>query len=186
MIYQGWMVELFVHDPVTYKAFFEEDRRLARPSLQQMCSEGIILKEDPLAYQIKEEARRSLDSGPIPWTENEIYVKRYDLTDLLLDFEGTEKREEGIFIAGALAKATQEFILRTNGQWIGYKKWIPQALQRYDSDLKTEFISAFDTYFKEDKKTAVIHLIDKILKPFGGRLFDGFTQGKGTILGILW
>ncbi|TCP22139.1 hypothetical protein EV207_13729 [Scopulibacillus darangshiensis] len=173
--YKNWPVECFVHNDRSYQAFFENDCERARPSLPQMVSEGIVLKDDGFAEKIKAEAKALLKKGPKSWTQEELKIKRYFLTDLLDDFEGCKDRSEGIFIAGKLAEAAHEFVLRTNGQWIGSGKWIKRALDRFDSSFSKRFADAFDSYYRHDDKQQILTLIDNILQPYGGRLFEGFS-----------
>lgn len=100
-----WPIEVFVHNTSSYKSFFESDRERARPSLPQMVSEGIILKDDGVIGIIREEAIDLLKEVPEEWSEVTLQIKRYFLTDTLDDFIGcTNNRGEEIFIANALAE----------------------------------------------------------------------------------
>src|SRR5699024_3557347 len=103
-----------------------------------------------------------LSKGPESWSVKTLNVKRYFITDALDDFIGCSNRAEGIFIANTLAELSSEFVLRANNQWIGASK----------------FVEAFELFYKNGKKQEVINLVDKILDPYGGRLFDGFSMGK--------
>ncbi|MFJ7827801.1 nucleotidyltransferase domain-containing protein [Psychrobacillus sp. NPDC096623] len=173
-----WPIEAFVHNGSSYKAFFESDRERARPSLPRMVSEGIILKNDGLIEAIKKEAAELLKEGPEKWSEETIQVKRYFLTDMLDDFVGCSNRAEEIFIANTLAELLSEFVLRTNQRWIGISKWVVRSLKAFDEDFTTQFVEAFDTYYKTGEKDKIIHLVEIVMKPFGGRLLEGFSLGK--------
>jgi predicted nucleotidyltransferase len=176
----GWAIEIFVHNLNSYKHFFEMDYKDAKPSMQRMVLEGIILKDEGIIESIKEEAKEILDKGPERWTEEIITTKRYFITDALDDFIGCKNRAEEIFIANTLAELIQEFILRTNGRWIGSSKWIIRALKQYDEKFTEEFVESFDDYYKTSEKSKVIHLSEMVLEPYGGRLFEGFSLGKET------
>lgn len=178
LIDQGWAIEIFVHNLTTYKYFFESDRKRARPSLPRMVFEGIILKDEGIVDSIKTEAKNLLDNGPEKWSDETMTTKRYFITDALDDFIGCSNRAEELFIANTLAELTCEFILRTNGQWIGTSKWLVRSLRNYDEVFAKKFVETFDTYYKSGEKSQVIQLVDSILQPFGGRLFDGFSLGK--------
>lgn len=178
LIDYGWAIEVFVHNLTSYKQFFEMDYKRARPSMPKMVSEGIILKDDGIIKAIKKEAIELLNNGPEIWTEKMIDTKRYFITDALEDFIGCSNRAEDIFIANHLAELISEFFLRTNGQWIGSSKWVVRALKNYDEMFTTIFVDAFDSFYKTGNKTLVIQLIDDVLQPFGGQLFEGFTLGK--------
>lgn len=67
-----WPIEVFVHNMFTYKRFFKQNIDRARPSLPQMCAEGIILQDTGQASRIKNEALQLLKAGPTPWKTIEI------------------------------------------------------------------------------------------------------------------
>lgn len=171
----GWPVEVFVHNLHSYKQFFESDAKRARPSLPRMVGEGMILKNSEILPAIKEEAAAIIENGPEMWTEKEIEMKRYFITDTLDDFIGSTKRAEELFIANALAELLHEFVLRTNNHWIGSSKWVFRELNRFDPHFAKCFVQAFDNYYLNGEKSQVIELADSILEPFGGKLFEGFS-----------
>ncbi|GKU83090.1 nucleotidyltransferase domain-containing protein [Niallia sp. NCCP-28] len=174
----GWAIEIFVHNLTSYKHFFDRDYHNAKPSMPRMVWEGIILKDEGILESIKKEAKSLLDKGPERWTKELLTIKRYFITDALDDFIGSTKRGEELFIANTLAELLQEFVLRANGCWIGSSKWIIRALKEYDEALAEKFVEAFEDYYRLGEKDKVIHLCDMVLKPYGGRLFEGFSLGK--------
>ena len=178
LIDYGWPIEVFVHNLVSYKQFFEMDYKRARPSLPKMVSEGIVLKDDGIIDSIKKEALDLLNKGPEEWSVETINSKRYFITDALDDFKGCSNRAEELFIANTLAELISEFVLRTNRQWIGASKWIIRALKNYDEEFTNHFVEAFDIFYKTGNKNQIIQLVDHVLQPFGGQLFDGFSMGK--------
>jgi predicted nucleotidyltransferase len=173
-----WAIEVFVHNLTSYKEFFQSDYKRARPSLPRMVSEGIVLKDIGIIDLIKIEANELLDNGPEQWSQDTITTKRYFLTDALDDFIGSLDRNEEIFIANTLAEAVHEFVLRTNGHWIGASKWIVRSLKQYDRQFTEEFLEAFNEFYKTGDKDKVAALVNNVLEPHGGRLFTGFSLGK--------
>jgi hypothetical protein len=178
LIDYGWAIEVFVHNLTSYKQFFKMDYQRARPSTPRMVSEGIVLKDDGIIDSIKKEAMDILNNGPEEWSEETIKTKRYFITDALDDFIGCTNRAEELFIANTLAELLSEFVLRTNRQWIGASKWVIRSLRNYDEEFANYFVEAFDIFYKAGNKNQVIQLVDYILQPFGGQLFDGFSLGK--------
>ncbi|WP_106532008.1 nucleotidyltransferase domain-containing protein [Planomicrobium soli] len=176
----GWPIEVFVHNFRSYQAFFQSDCSRARPSLPTMVAEGTAIKGEVRLKAIKAEAEYLLEKGPEAWTEETIGIKRYFLTDLLDDFIGSSDRSEDLFIASALSASASEFVLRTNGRWIGQSKWIVRALRNFDQDYANNFTAVFNDFYRTGQKAEVIKLVDNILIPCGGRLFEGFSQGKKT------
>ncbi|MDN7225766.1 nucleotidyltransferase domain-containing protein [Planococcus sp. N064] len=177
-IEKGWPVELFVHNSSSYQEYFKSDCERGQPSLPNMVAESIVLTGQQEAEHIKKEARKLLAKGPACWTPKEAEVKRYFLTDALDDFIGTNNRTEELFIANALAEQLGEFVLRINGQWTGTSKWLVRSLKRYNEDFAKQFLAAFERYYSAREKEAVIQLAEAVLHTYGGRLFDGFAQGK--------
>lgn len=171
-----WPIEVFVHNMFTYKNFFKQNIDRARPSLPQMCAEGIILRDTGYASKIKNEALQLLKAGPTPWKTIEIEQARYHLTDLLNDLEGSTSPLEDLFIVSKLADLTHEFVLRVNGHWIGEGKWILRALKEYDEIFAEQFAKVFDEYYSGRSKAGVIHFVDEVIAPYGGRLFEGYSS----------
>ncbi|MEH7583291.1 nucleotidyltransferase domain-containing protein [Priestia megaterium] len=173
-----WAIEVFAYNLTSYQAFFKSDCKRARPSLPRMISEGIILVDNGIVKSIKKEAKHLLEKGPEKWPEETIRLKRYFISDALDDLIGSSNKGESLFIANTLAYITHEFVLRTNAHWIGDSKWIVRSLNLYNERFSKEFVEAFDTFYKTGDKDKVIQLVDKVLEPHGGRLFEGFSLGK--------
>lgn len=174
----GWPVEAFVHSWTTYREFFQKDCQRAQPSMPRMVAEGVIVKHDDRMGKVKEEAEDLLEEGPVPWTQSMIDQKRYFLTDSLEDFIGCTDRGEQLFISGLLAEQISEFHLRINGQWIGSSKWVVRALRNYDRRFAEQLVGSLDAFYKKGDKGAVVELVDEVLAPYGGRLFEGFSVGR--------
>ncbi|MDN4494669.1 nucleotidyltransferase domain-containing protein [Ureibacillus sp. BA0131] len=174
MIDFDWAVEVFVHNLTSYKHFFHADFKRARPSLPRMVSEGVIIKDLGVIQKIKKEANIILSEGPEIWSSETIQFKRYFITDVLEDFIGSTNRAEELMIANTLTNLIQEFVLRSNGCWIGSSKWIIRELNNFNEEFASQFIDAFETFYKQNDKSKVIELVDEILVPYGGRLFEGF------------
>jgi hypothetical protein len=173
-----WPIEVFVHNEETLYQYFMKDCERARPSLPRMVAEGIIIQDNGKSSTFKAAAEKLLSAGPQEWNPPTITLKRYLLTDLLDDFVGSEHHGESIFIAGSLAEALHEFVLRTNQRWIGSSKWIVRALKEYDLTFADRFVVSFEDFYKTGNKHAVVKLVDTVLQPHGGRLFHGFSIGK--------
>ncbi|ESU33717.1 hypothetical protein G3A_04400 [Bacillus sp. 17376] len=175
LIAYGWPIEIFVHNLQSYKLFFESDVKRARPSLPRMVAEGMVIRKSDFLPELIGEAKRIIELGPELWTKKEIEFKRYFITDTLDDFIGSNNEAEEIFIAGTLAEQLQEFVLRTNKRWVGKSKWIVRELNHYDPVFSGKFVEAFSQYYRTGNKKMVVEIADLILKPYGGRLFDGFS-----------
>ncbi|HET7627733.1 MAG TPA: nucleotidyltransferase domain-containing protein [Bacillales bacterium] len=174
----GFPIELFVHNLTSYKTFFRQDAARARPSLPTMAAESVVLVGDALAAEMKQEAAVLLAAGPPHWTSEEIEAKRYTISELLEDFEGSSDPQEDLFTVQALAVHLHEFELRTKGHWIGEAKWIMRALRNYDRNFAERFYETFERFWRAREREALVAFAEEILRPHGGRLFEGFSRAK--------
>lgn len=174
----GWPIEAFVYNETGFWRFVEDNVKRARPSLARMAAEGKIIRDAPFLYTLQEKARLVLGKGPSPWSNREIIQARYGLTDILEDLQGSNDEFESLFIVNRLSVLVHEFLLRTANQWIGDGKWIMRALKQYDPEVADEFAWVFQQYYKNGDKEIVVEYVDRLLEPYGGRFFAGFTIGK--------
>lgn len=177
-VYAGWMIEAFVHTRASYRHFFAENCERARPSLPRICAEGVILRDDGTAALIQREAEELLARGPVPWSPQDIDRARYGITDALDDLIGATDPAEGLFAANLLAERVHEFVLRANGRWVGSGKWVARALRQYDPRLCDRLVNALHAFYREGDKALLARLVDEVLKPYGGTLFEGYSSGK--------
>lgn len=172
----GWPIEAFVHDPATLRYFMEEfDRPSGVPSMPAMVSEGIVLPgPSELSERLKRDAGNVLEAGPPPLGAEDIEKGRYFITDLADDLIASrstaEARATGIRLYCKLA----DFALRARGEWSGSGKTLPRRLSAVDSDLAERFEAAFDALFSDDNATPVIEMAEFVLRPYGGRLREGY------------
>lgn len=55
-----------------------------------------------------------------------------------------------------------------------------RALKQFDESFAIKFTEAFDAYYKHREKEKIVEIVDEMLQPYGGRLFEGFSLGKPT------
>jgi hypothetical protein len=178
LIFHDWNIEVFVYNLTSYKVFFNRDIERARPTLPNMVSDGVVLKNNEFIKFLKVEADDLLTRGPDKWSEDTIKLKQYFISDALDDLIGCSNRDEGLFIVHTLVDLLCEFILRTNNKWMGTSKWTYRCLEQYDVAIAKSLVQAQESYYRNDCKTDLIELVDFVLAPFGGRLFEGFSLGK--------
>lgn len=175
-----WPVEMFVYNSFSYRDFIDMDCQHGTPSLPRMISEGMPLMGADIIAPIQKEAIARLAAGPESWDEEIINWKRYIITDLLEDLKGAKQRAEQLFTVNALAQLLQEFYLRVNGQWTGKGKWVIRTLRDYDEAYAKQYTSALDEFYRTGNIEGIVHITDDTIRPFGGRLFEGFTLGKNN------
>jgi predicted nucleotidyltransferase len=176
-VFGGWPVEAFVHDPSTLREFFERGRKEGRPSLINMVLEGLEVPESvELSSELKREARELYEAGPPPFDESELQLRRYRLTDWIDDIRFPRSDEELTASGAWLYQDAADFYFRARGLWAAHSKTVPRRLRETDAAFAAEFIAAFEALFKEKRVEPAIALVETLLAPFGGTLFQGFRM----------
>jgi hypothetical protein len=174
----GWPVEAFVHDVETLRYFFVEvDGRAGTPSLAAMVLEGIDVtagrRPGALTAAAKQLAGEIIAAGPAPWDERELRQRRYMLTDLVDDLRAPRSHAERVATGARLYEVLADCMLRAGRHWSARGKTIPRVLAQHDAALAARFVAAFDALFAGGDAAAVVALVEDVLRPFGGFLFDG-------------
>ena len=176
-MYGGRPVEAFVHDAGSLEEFFERDRRRGLPSLMSMLWEGVEVPEaSEFSARWKRRAVELLEAGPPPWDEEELTLRRYRLTDWVDDMRFPRSPDELLATGAWLYQDAAEFYFRTRGMWSAHSKTIPRRLRGTDADFADRFLRAFDTLFADKRPDAAVALVEELLEPFGGFLFEGFRK----------
>lgn len=175
-IYDGVLVETFVHDPETVDYFLNKfDKCNSSSTLAQMIVEGIeIPYSTPLLREIKKEANKYILAGPNKLNKQNIDNMRYAITNLIDDIRDSKNEPELLGTMSSLYTSLSDFYFKANGCWAGSDKYISRLLKKYDVNLEKKFFDAFSTAIRDVNIDKVIEIAEDILKPFGGFLFDGY------------
>ena len=173
--FQGFPIEAFVHDPETLNYFLHDvDRPSGIPSLAQMILEGIeVPKPNDLSRSLKHLATSVMQLGPPGLKEEEVRKLRYDITNLVDDIRQPRSRDELVASGTELYEALADYYLRTNMLWSAKGKSIPRILSKANADLCLRYAASFDELFAHGRPESVVALVEEILRPGGGFLFDG-------------
>lgn len=176
-MYGGWPVEAFVHDEETLERFFEDDRRRGLPALMSMVAEGVeVPGATEFSAALKRRAEELIAAGPPPWDAEELSLRRYRLTDWADDMRFPRSPEELVATGAYLYQDAADFYFRSRGLWSAHSKTIPRRLRREDPAFAERFLRAFDALFAGKRADAALALVEEMLAPFGGPLFDGFRK----------
>ncbi len=177
-IYGGWPVDAFIHDLDTLRYFFEESQSSSGiPGLITMIIEGReILSPNPFATDIKQLAEKFKAAGPTAWSKEQIDKERFHITDTLDDIKFPKNREEQITSVAHLFEPLVQFHFRAQGKWSANGKSLMRLLKTDNPDLTTEFNQSFENFFKTGDTLGIENLVQKILAPYGGLLWDGFKS----------
>jgi hypothetical protein len=173
--FQGFPIEAFVHDPETLNYFLHEvDRPSGIPSLAQMLLEGVEIPEpNDLSRSLKHLAASVMQLGPPGLSEEEVRKLRYDITNLVDDIRQPRSRDELVASGAELYEMVANYYLRTNALWSAKGKSIPRILRQANADLCLRYAASFDQLFAHSRPESVVALVEEILGPGGGFLFDG-------------
>jgi predicted nucleotidyltransferase len=173
----GWPVEAFVHDAETLRHFFERERKRGLPSLMRMVIEGAEVPEScEFSEGLKREASEVYKTGPHAFDAEELQLRRYRLTDWVDDIRFPRSDEELVASGAWLYQDAADFFFRSRGLWSAHSKTVPRRMRETDAEFASKFLAAFDALFTEKRVAAAVALVEELLAPFGGTLFDGFRM----------
>lgn len=176
--YQGWKVDAFIHDMETLRYFFEKiDKTSGILALPKMVLDGtIITPSSSFSEEVKNLAPKTLEEGPPIWSQAEIDKQRFFITDKLDDILSPQNSAEQISSAAWLYEALAKFYFRAGGGWCASGKSILRYLENQDSDLARAYAQAFEALFKYNHTKELEVLVNKILEPYGGLLWEGYRS----------
>ena len=173
--FEGWPVEAFVNDVDSLRHFYERERKRGVPSLMRMVIEGLeVPGASEFSEGLKREAAEAYEAGPLPFDEAELQLRRYRLTDWADDIRFPRSGEELAASGAWLYQDASDFFFRSRGLWSAHSKTVPRRMREVDAEFASKFLAAFDELFTEKRSDAAIALVEELLAPFGGTLFDGF------------
>jgi hypothetical protein len=178
-MFEGQYIEVFAHDLGTFAYFSRAvDWPSGIPALPAMVAEGIVVMSRSLANlaAARELAAETLRSGPPPLDMNSILSRRFAISDLASALQPDRDRHVLLAAAAALYTALADFALRAAKQWSAAGKALPRALAAMDPVVATQFEVAFDALFVGSDVVPIQTLVNTVLRPYGGRLREGFRQ----------
>jgi len=136
--------------------------------------EGVeIPKPNDLSRSLKELATSVIQLGPPGLSEAEVRKLRYDITNMVDDIRQPRSRGELVASGAELYEMLANYYLRTNALWSAKGKSIPRVLSQANADLCLRYAASFDELFAHGRSESVVALVEEILRPCGGFLFDG-------------
>jgi hypothetical protein len=171
--YAGWPVELFVHTEKSLRYFADKDQQRRQPSLARLIGESVVLIDtDGSGVRLQQDCLAEIAAGPRPLTTAELDQERYGITDLiddLVDASGDVR----LAIASVLWQQAARLLLTGAGHWSGTGKGLLREVRAYDDAHGTHHASALLHGVRADDDS-LVEEVDRILRPYGGRLFAGF------------
>jgi predicted nucleotidyltransferase len=173
----GWPVEAFVNDVDSLRHFYKVERKRGVPSLMRMVLEGVEVPEaSEFSAGLRREAAEAYEAGPLPFDADELRLRRYRLTDWADDIRFPRSGEELVASGAWLYQDAADFFFRSRGLWSAHSKTVPRRMRETDAEFASKFLAAFEALFTEKRSEAAVALVEELLTPFGGTLFDGFRM----------
>lgn len=174
-MFGGWPVETFANDVEGLRTVYERERKRGMSPMMRMVIEGTEVPEaSELSAKLKREAIEFHETGPTPLDSDEMRLRRYRLTDWIDDIRFPRSDEELVASGAWLYQDAADFFFRSKGLWSAHSKTIPRRMREVDAEFASKFLAAFDALFTEKTSAPVVALVEEMLAPFGGTLFDGF------------
>lgn len=172
----AWPVELFVHTEASWRWFVRREIPLRQSPILSMCADGVVIVDrDGTGARLQGEARELTAAGPPDATAGELEDRRYALTDLLDDLAGCGHSGERLFIVTEIARRTCEFVLLRTGSWLGGGKWLARRVDEVSPGFSGELEASVREALEGDA-SGLVALVDEVLAPSGGRLWEGYRR----------
>ncbi len=176
--FDGWRVELFVHTAASLGHYRAKDVARCQPTILRLVGESVVLVDvDGSGVALQQDCRRQVALGPPALTAAEVASLRYRVSDLLDDLAGGTDALERTAIATTVWDTALRLLLRGSGRWLGTGKGLVREVAALDAASGSEEASAFDRALRAALDGDVVPLVraaDRVLAPFGGRLFEGY------------
>ena len=167
--WQGWPVEVLVHDERSLAAYCADNLARRWPGIPRLIADGtVVVDRYGTGESLQARLRARLAAGPAPADERELDAARYELTDLLDDLAGTGDPGEATFLAARLLTKTAQLALLGARHWQGSGKWLLRELRDCDPELVRRLVAAAG----DPARLATIGY--EVLDRVGGPLWDGY------------
>ncbi len=170
--HQGWLVEAFVYGPVAAEHWIRRGREERRPVLDTLAASGLILTGNAQARDWAEHARRVLAVGPGAPEPADVDRRRYGLSSLVDDLEGSGDPAESYVIAATAWREAAELALLATDRWLATGKWLIRQL-RHGDDYGLIRWAAGERDLQELSTICRV-----VLDVAGGYLQHGFIRGE--------
>ena len=167
----GRQVEAFIHDLDSLSMFFGKDRAQGVPVLIEMVADGVSLMTTEIGADAQTMARRAMKAGPEPLSTEALEKGRYTLTDLLDDL--TDRKGDPVMaraLGAELFHRGHQLRDRAAGRWTSRGKRAVEELRA--SAFGRRYLDAFDALFETGDVVGVLSVMEEVLAPIGGRLYD--------------
>ncbi|MEM8614131.1 MAG: hypothetical protein AAGF93_19065 [Cyanobacteria bacterium P01_H01_bin.105] len=127
-----------------------------------------------MSRELTQLADNVLNQGPPVWDKDAIDRSRYTLTELIDDIRAPRSRAELLASGTQLYDEVANHYLRRRNLWSASGKTIPRRLQQISPQFADQFEESFAALFTHGETDKLIKLVENMLTPDGGWLFEGY------------
>ena len=172
-----WPIEFFVHNLQSLSFYMDADRKRGMCIMPTMVAEGIVIPEATDRMLLaKDRAHAVIAAGPPALTTADLDFGRYAITDLSDDLRDAAAPATRNAVLSHLHERLGDFHLRAGGHWSGYGKALLRCLKQQHAEFALRFEDSFAAAFRGQGLTDVYDLVDEVLTPHGGRLWEGYSS----------
>ena len=179
--FEGWPVELFVHTEASLGHYRARDAARRQPTMMRLVGESVVLVDvDGSGTPLQADCRAQVADGPPPLAADEVAASRYAVSELIEDLLGATDPLERTAVATALWDHALRLLLAGSGRWVGTGKGLVREVVALDSEQTSTRAATFDAALRgalEGDVRALVEAADEVLRPWGGRLFEGYRVG---------
>ncbi|MCC9204571.1 hypothetical protein [Arthrobacter sp. zg-Y769] len=126
--------------------------------------------------QWQDEARLYMRQGPMPLTDAERDLRRYDLSCSMDDLLGSSSPAETFAIASNVFRQSAELLLLRHQKWLGNGKWVVRRLEQLPNDEAALGLLAWAASTDYDPRK-LAGIARDVLEQNGGYAMEGFLRG---------
>lgn len=174
-LYEGWPVETSITDVPTLRRGIAFAPHLGTRAVPGLVAEALVLPEESeLSRSLQQQAREVIAAGPVALSPSDHQAARYGITYTLHKL-AHGPAQDLIFVGANLLPRLVNYWLRSRGKWAASNTYVGRRLREEDPAMAERFLSVFQAVHAGEL-APLEALIDDILAPFGGRLFDGYRD----------
>ncbi len=174
-LFEGWPVESSMTDVATLRRAIAFAPHLGTRAVPGLVAEALVLPdESELSRSLQHHAREVIAAGPLALSPSDHQAARYGITYTLHKLSHGPAQDL-VFVGANMLLRLVNYWLRSQGKWAASNTYVGRRLREEDPAMATRMLEVF-TAMHAGELGPLNALIDDILAPFGGRLFDGYRD----------
>lgn len=176
-VYKGWPVDASTGDEASLVRTLTAAPHKGDATVPRLIFDSVVLPDrSPQTDALQQRAKAIIDAGPDPMSPREGQLARFSITYLRTKLQSPRAEEDTLSLGAMLHSKLGQFYLRANRMWGGTPTYLGRRLREENPELAMRLFEAFRTLFSTFDCVPVTALVEEVLAPHGGLLFDGFRD----------